>query len=369
MNKKVLHISHAYPTKINAFDGDFVQRHYSLVKDESIYLLHVQFDPDQKVNYIISDNELEKELIIYIPSGNIISRGLRYCKAYLKGFNILTKRYGKPELIHVHFSLHTALVANIIKLKHNIEYIVTEHSTVYSTNSLSLKVRLLRLIGRIYLYNVKRILPVSEDLANHIPISKDKTVVIPNAVASPFFNKPQRSKDYIFTFIHVSSFDEDQKNITGILDAISNLNDLDFKFTFIGNTNHQYIKSEIKKRNLDKSKIIVKGPLSNTEVAFEMLKSDVFILFSRYENLPCVLLEAQCTGLYCISSNVGGISEIIDEEYKGVLVESENINQLSTSMRYSYHLEIKHDRIAKSALSNYSQEKIRTLILNQYKYK
>lgn len=59
---------------------------------------------------------------------------------------------------------------------------------------------------------------------------------------------------------------------------------------------------------------------------------DIFVLPSRSENLPYVLLEAGLAGLPVIASAVGGIPEVIDSGVSGILVPSENVDELLSSL-------------------------------------
>ena len=63
------------------------------------------------------------------------------------------------------------------------------------------------------------------------------------------------------------------------------------------------------------------------EVAQELNTSNLFILFSNYENLPCVILEAFSTGTPVISTSVGGIDEYFPANF-GSLIEKGNEDAL-----------------------------------------
>jgi glycosyltransferase involved in cell wall biosynthesis len=66
--------------------------------------------------------------------------------------------------------------------------------------------------------------------------------------------------------------------------------------------------------------VSIQGSKSERDIAEIMRASDVFVLFSNYENLPCVISEALMTGLPVISTHVGGIPEMLDDT-NGILIK------------------------------------------------
>jgi len=107
--------------------------------------------------------------------------------------------------------------------------------------------------------------------------------------------------------------------------------------------------------NIPAQNIQFTGWLGYTEVAAIMKKGNAFVLFSRYENQPCVIIEALCSGLPVISTEVGGINEIIDEN-NGVLLEMQDEVALLQAMIDVYNNYKTYNRasIAKNAALKFS---------------
>ncbi|SUX48412.1 glycosyltransferase [Chryseobacterium indoltheticum] len=69
-----------------------------------------------------------------------------------------------------------------------------------------------------------------------------------------------------------------------------------------------------------------KGQVSSKQVVDEMKKCDLFVLVSRTEGLPRVIIEAMAQGLPVIGTKVGGIPELLNEDS---LIEKNNAEALA----------------------------------------
>ena len=103
------------------------------------------------------------------------------------------------------------------------------------------------------------------------------------------------------------------------------------------------------------------------QVAKEMQRSSALLLFSRFENLPCVMLEALCCGLPVISSRVGGIAEVINDS-NGILVESDDVPALADAMERMCRDHSNYDRvkIAEAAAAKFSYDTVGRQYLEAY---
>jgi len=89
------------------------------------------------------------------------------------------------------------------------------------------------------------------------------------------------------------------------------------------------------------------------EARFLLQAFDIFVLPSRKEGLPYVLLEAGFAGLPVIASKVGGIPEIIDSGINGILVNKEDNEALFSSL-----ILLKEDAKLQRRLGSALKEKI-----------
>ncbi|MEK7194460.1 MAG: glycosyltransferase family 4 protein [Patescibacteria group bacterium] len=97
---------------------------------------------------------------------------------------------------------------------------------------------------------------------------------------------------------------------------------------------------------------------------------DIFTLTSRTEGLPYVLLEAGLAELPVVTSNVGGIPEIIKDKETGMLVPKENpkilaeiITKLSNNVEERKRL---GENLKKSVVTNFSKQKMVEKTLSLY---
>ena len=113
--------------------------------------------------------------------------------------------------------------------------------------------------------------------------------------------------------------------------------------------------------------IIWTGEITHEQVAKEMTKSSALVMFSTYENQPCVILEALCCGLPVISTDVGGISEVITAD-NGMLVISKNESQLLLVMIDMMENYKSYDRIqiSETAKEKYNYKTIGKIISALY---
>lgn len=65
-----------------------------------------------------------------------------------------------------------------------------------------------------------------------------------------------------------------------------------------------------------------------------LANSDIFVLSSFHEGLPNALMEAMAMALPCISTDVGGVKQLIDNGINGMVVSPESSDELCNAIVY-----------------------------------
>ncbi|GLB51558.1 polysaccharide biosynthesis protein [Neptunitalea chrysea] len=126
----------------------------------------------------------------------------------------------------------------------------------------------------------------------------------------------------------------DRKGIFDLLEVISLNKDYykgKIKLIVGGNGEVDKLRKTILDNSLEEI-VIFKGWVSGEEKRNLLETTDVYILPSYNEGLPLSILEAMSYGMPIISTNVGGISEIIHNNINGCLIEPGDFNGIQTSL-------------------------------------
>ena len=106
-----------------------------------------------------------------------------------------------------------------------------------------------------------------------------------------------------------------EKNQALLLDAFADAlaGGLDAELRVVGDgPEHAALDAQIAALGLAARAILV-GPLAGAALTAEYAAADVFVMSSRIEGLPVVLMEAFAQGVPCIAPAVGGIPELITD--------------------------------------------------------
>lgn len=272
----------------------------------------------------------------YIPKSKKYNK-THWIKVALKLFDTYVKQFGKPDIIHVHSMLYAGYVAQTIKIKYGIPYVVTEHSTAFARSLIPLdEISSLKQI----VSNAKVCIAVSEEFSSLLNklFETQKWTYIPNIVSDEFISFEQilDTKEY-FTFINVC-FLEKKKRVDLLISS--------FAKAFKGNKKVRLkiggdgiLMSELKilaKELGVESQIVFLGKLSRQQVKEEMALSNAFVLSSEYETFGVVLVEALALGKPVIATKCGGPESIVIPEV-GYLISKNSEKEMIDSLLKLYH--------------------------------
>ena len=397
MNKERKHIiflARWYPHRYDPMFGLFVQRHAeaaALFNDITVIYCQQTTDNRQQTGRDVSTTPINKQEVVdaschhrnfeivrtlendvdtirvyYKKPKNKILSLLRFYRANMKALKMC-----KPaDMIHVHILTRLGVIAWIQKLLHKTPYIITEHWSRYLPGN-GFGGFLRKLFTKIVVRNAETVTTVTENLANAMRnhgLKNDNYVVLPNVVNLDMFHISEKNNAPC-KIIHISCFEDKSKNISGLLESLKIIDDkgIDFQCTLIGEGMDLELMKE-KAQNLQLiNKVSFTGLLQGQELADKLSSGDFLVLSSNYENMPVVILEALASGLPVVSTNVGGIKEMVDET-KVILVEPKNKEALAEALikMIETHKNYDANYLRNSVIEKYGYESVGRFLSRLY---
>lgn len=356
-----------YPNRYDKMWGLFVQKHAKAVSafhKISVLYLH-PFDELEEQEWIEKENGSVYTLYIYYPKPKSkIAYFIKFFKTYLQGLKHIKAR-NQVDLIHVHILTRMGLLALLSNLTHRIPYVITEHWSRYLPAVQVYKGLLRKRLTQWVISKSKAVMPVTQNLKEAMQyheLHHPNYQIVPNVVDDIFFKANLKyKKTEEKRIIHVSTFEDKSKNISGIIDAINKIKDSrsDFKMVLIGDgMDFDKMQAKVKKLHLE-DKIEFTGLLEKKALVQEYEKAVFMLINSNYENMPVVINEAFATGLPVLSTNVGGISERLNLD-RGRLIEPGQPNQLVEQMIWmlDHFHEFDSSQIREYAKAHFSMEAV-----------
>jgi glycosyltransferase involved in cell wall biosynthesis len=103
-------------------------------------------------------------------------------------------------------------------------------------------------------------------------------------------------------------------------------------FVFAGPGKQDLVLSGMKKYGIPRERYTLLGSVDRFKMPYLYAKSEMLVLPSFVESFPLCLLEAMSSGSLVIASNVGGVSEIVDNGVDGVLFNAGKPAELSRNI-------------------------------------
>jgi len=384
----ILHLLSWFPTPDDPTLGNFCVRMIDALPEECHSVILSVCDGKNmtksfEVKEIEGQHHTHVQIYIRPPKINTV-RKLKMLRMYQYGLKYIKKHFFEPDLIHLHVTYPLGQVALLWKKLFGYKYVLTEHWTIYQPQNKDvlvggLKKKIVKIAN-----NASLIMPVSLDLQRCMEGHgvRNRFQVIYNLVNTDMFKlKPcidslqptsQRRNDMHGRkkqMLHISTLRDEAKNFSGILRTIEKLKQQrdDFELHVIHDYDAPEFKVFVKEHNLEDC-VIFHGKKTSAEVAQAYQDADFFVLFSNFENLPCVIVEAFASGVPVLSTSVGGIAEILSPE-RGILIPSGDEDALLQGMNTLIDHSQEYDReaIREYAIKTFAAQNIGRQIFEAYK--
>lgn len=216
-------------------------------------------------------------------------------------------------------------------------------------------------------------LPVSNAVKDYMikmGIEESKIKVLPNFVDKSNIESEETkhtNKQFNY-FFYAGGYLQKTKGVFTLLETAKIL-PKEIEFHIAGSGNFQDLETFIKENNLNNIKLL--GKLTKTKMNEEFKNCISVIMPSEYfETFGMINIEAAIYGKPSISSNIGGLPEVVENNKTGLIFEPQNVEQLKQCILTYWNnrdLVTEHGKKAKEkVLKEYNEDLYLERLLNIY---
>ncbi len=242
------------------------------------------------------------------------------------------------DVVHIHTSreflfFKDVLLAKMIRTEFNVPVVVTIHvgsiDTVYNRIGW-FKMKSIKLLNRYVAKTIFLSKKMQQDFLTE-GLSESKSIVLYNFHdLTPTSKKPIPANCLQLLFVGAI---HREKGVLELLQALDSLQEMNFHLNICGKLTDKSIKKEIEyliKRLGEKVSFC--GYVSGEEKTLLYRQSDILILPSYHEGLPVVIMEALSEGCAIISTKVGAIPEVLNDQ-NCIWVDIASVNSIVQALQ------------------------------------
>jgi glycosyltransferase involved in cell wall biosynthesis len=371
--KHILFISSWYPNRKNPTHGIF-NRYFAEAVSlyNKVSVLHVCSDENMANELEIHQTEEDniysvrvyyKKVKSSIPLLSKLQKRQRILNAFDRGFHEILHKGGVPDLIHLNVMLPSGIGALHLSKKYHIPYVINENWSGYTKEDGNYRGLLVKFLTRRIVKGAKVIMPTSDYLKNAMLSHglAGNYRVVPNPVNIHRFTLSENKGDGITYFLHISSLNDREKNVSGIIRAFSEalVHQPGILLHIVGTGIDEPLYRRLVDRLKLKNKIIFTGRLMSDLLVKQIQACDALLMFSNYETFGLVNIEAFACGKPVITSNAGAIPSYM-QPHLGIMVDKGNESQLTRAIVSfaAQKQEFNAEKIRQYAVQNFSYEKV-----------
>ncbi|WP_300671379.1 glycosyltransferase [Soonwooa sp.] len=274
-------------------------------------------------------------------------------------------RKRKPDIVFSGFGEVNAYLSLFIKLFPKTKFIARE-TNVVSEHVTRKEIKFFYKFYNSYKNIICQSDDMAKDLLKNFDIKSNKIVKINNPVDFDFIDEKlkssQRPESFKTNFKNVVAIGNlsSRKGFDNLLKVFSRLKNENILLHILGDGRDKEMLHEMKEL-LGLKNVTFHGRLENP---YQFLKfADLFVLSSRYEGFPNVLLEAGACGTFALANNCpGGINEIVQEGINGEVSDIDNHEDFAQDILKILKQEHDVNSIRNSILSRFSKD----IIMKKY---